>query len=83
MNFFEITWETFPGLHSDNRTLTVPFNGESIRDLYYSYTDLFNNKLLPIDIGESFQPIVYYVVNFPETLSKEPLTLMNTLNECE
>jgi hypothetical protein len=42
MNFFDINWETFPGLHSDSRTLIVPYNKESLRDLYYGYDELFH-----------------------------------------
>eukprot|EP00347_Sterkiella_histriomuscorum_P008450 403345053 len=78
-----INHKNFPDLHYDDSELILGLREISTpKDILAKYDDIFKDQLDQSNQTQQ-QPIEYYLVNLPETLTKEPKKLMEVLSETE
>eukprot|EP00347_Sterkiella_histriomuscorum_P015684 403356086 len=78
-----INHKNFPDLHYDDSELILGLKEISApKDILEKYDDIFKDHLDQSNQTQQ-QPIEYYLVNLPETLTKEPKKLMEVLSQTE
>ena len=83
--FYQINHKEFPSLHPDDQEIITGVNTQTLKDIHSSYDSIFGQKVSSSDLSaDNDTPrvaIEYFVVNMPETLTREPKKLMQTLSK--
>eukprot|EP00347_Sterkiella_histriomuscorum_P012995 403366420 len=80
----KINHKNYPDLHVDDSELLLGLSEVNIPyDIIDRYDEIFSEHLDQSDIKQQQQPIEYYLVNLPQTLTQEPRRLMEVLAETE
>eukprot|EP00347_Sterkiella_histriomuscorum_P009011 403342872 len=77
--------KNYPDLHFDDQEIIVGIDCiDQPRDLLDKYNEILGQELQQNQDGDQQQfPIEYHLINFPETLTKEPTKLMKVLSETD
>eukprot|EP00347_Sterkiella_histriomuscorum_P005218 403357440 len=80
----KINHKNFPDLHFDDSNLILGLKDiDAPKDIIDKYDEIFSTHLDQSSQSQQQQPIEYYLLNLPETLTKEPKKLMQVLAETE
>eukprot|EP00347_Sterkiella_histriomuscorum_P004167 403361497 len=80
----KINHKNYPDLHVDDSELLLGLSEVNIPyDIIDRYDEIFSEHLDYSDIKQQQQPIEYYLVNLPDTLTQEPRRLMEVLAETD
>ena len=64
----QISKKDFPNLHSDSKELIKPADYPSIKEALDNYDEVLGKHLHEYD-SEQMNPIEYYLINIPDTLT--------------
>jgi hypothetical protein len=77
--FYQIQNDLLPSMHSNDTQDVYGFNVEDCRQIAAHYEEFMGSKLEEME-DQNFA-IEYFMVNLPDTLTKNPRELMKTLSD--
>ena len=68
----QISKKDFPNIHSDSNELIKPADYSTIKEALSHYDDVLGKHLEVDEDSEQMNPIEYYLINIPVTLTGHP-----------